>query len=187
MIPGLNILPTPILGLSLIHREPVEDSRGCFERIFCEETLRDLLSGKRIVQINHAVTWAKGAMRGLHFQYQPHAETKIVYCQRGKVFDVAVDLRRDSPTFLHWHGEMLSEDNHTAFFIPEGFAHGFQSLTENCAMLYLHTAAYRPEAEGGIHLLDPRVGIAWPLPVAELSPRDAAHPLLGNDFTGITL
>jgi len=187
MMPALHIMPTPIAGLHLIRREPAEDSRGYFERIFCEETLRELLSGKRIVQINHSFTHTKGAMRGMHFQYPPYTEIKIVSCLRGKVFDVAVDLRRGSSTFLHWHGEVLSQDNHNAFVIPEGCAHGFQTLTEDCAMLYLHTAAYHPDAEGGIHPLDTRVGIDWPLPVTELSRHDAAQTLLKKTFTGVRL
>ena len=104
---------------------------------------------------------------------------------RGKVFDVAVDIRRDSPTFLKWHGEILTADNHKTIVIPEGFAHGFQTLTDNCEMLYFHTAAFQPDAEGGLNAKDPKLAIQWPLPITEQSPRDLTHPLLTTDFTGV--
>jgi dTDP-4-dehydrorhamnose 3,5-epimerase len=103
------------------------------------------------------------------------------------VFDVAVDLRRGSPTFLSWHAELLSAENHKTFVIPEGFAHGFQTLCDNCEMLYFHTAAYSPEAEGGLNALDPRLAIRWPLPVSGLSPRDASHPRVEANFAGIDI
>ncbi len=124
-------------------------------------------------------------MRGLHFQHPPDAETKFVHCLRGEVCDVAVDLRRGSPTFLRWHAELLSADNHRTFVIPEGFAHGFQTLADDCEMLYFHTAGYRQEAEGGLNAQDPRLAIRWPLPVAGLSPRDAEHAPLAADFAGV--
>jgi len=178
---------TPLGGLTVLEREPNGDSRGFFERLFCSQELSGILLGRSIVQINQSLTAARGSMRGLHFQYPPHADMKIVSCLRGEVFDVAVDLRRDSPTFLRWHAQVLSESNHRSLSIPEGFAHGFQALADDCAMLYLHTAAYRPEAEGGLHLLDPRLNIAWPLAAGPLSPRDASWPLLQENFAGIAL
>ena len=98
------------------------------------------------------MTASRGTVRGMHFQHPPHAETKFVSCLRGEVFDVAVDLRNGSPTFLHWHAEILSADNHRTLVIPEGFAHGFQTLSDDCEMLYFHTAAYNPEAEGGLNV-----------------------------------
>jgi dTDP-4-dehydrorhamnose 3,5-epimerase len=121
----------------------------------------------------------------MHFQHPPHAETKLVSCLRGEVFDVAVDLRHNSPTFLRWHAERLSADNHKTLVIPEGFAHGFQTLTDDCEMLYFHTAAYQPGAEGGLNAQDPRLAIEWPLPVVGLSPRDAVYQFLGEDFSGV--
>jgi dTDP-4-dehydrorhamnose 3,5-epimerase len=121
----------------------------------------------------------------MHFQHPPNAEKKIVCCLRGEVWDVAVDVRRGSPTFLKWHAELLSPDRHRALFIPEGFAHGFQTLSPDCALLYVHTAAYSRASEGAVHAQDPRLGIAWPIPVSELSPRDAQHPMLTDDFRGI--
>ena len=180
-----EILPTRITGLQVLKRKPIIDTRGYLERMFCSDELQTLVPGKQIAQINHTLTANRGTVRGIHFQRPPHAEIKFIACLRGEVFDVAVDLRHNSPTFLHWHAELLSADNHTTLVIPEGFAHGFQALTDNCEMLYLHTAAYDSEAEGGLNAQDPRLDIQWPLPVAALSPRDAAHPMLNDDFAGI--
>ncbi len=185
MSPRFLIDDLPLLGLKRITRQRLGDARGFLSRLFCAEELQTLAPGKPIVQINHTLTASRGTVRGMHFQYPPHAETKFVSCLRGEVFDVAVDLRHNSPTFLRWHAELLSADNHKTLVIPEGFAHGFQTLTDDCEMLYFHTTAYQPGAEGGLNAQDPQLAIAWPLPVAGLSPRDAAHPFLGNDFTGV--
>lgn len=180
-----DILATPLSGLYVVQRKPLGDNRGYLERMFCTAELEPLLAGRRIAQINHTLTAVRGTVRGLHFQQPPHGETKFVSCLRGEVFDVAVDLRRGSPTFLHWHGEVLSSDNHKTFVIPEGFAHGFQTLADDCEMLYFHTAAYRAEAEGGLSAVDPKLAIRWPLPVQHQSPRDASHPLLNENHPGI--
>jgi dTDP-4-dehydrorhamnose 3,5-epimerase len=137
------------------------------------------------VQVNHSYTSRQGTVRGMHFQRQPNAELKLVTCLRGEAFDVAADVRRGSPTMLRWHGERLSAENHRALLIPEGFAHGFQTLTPDCELLYLHTAAFAPEAEGGLNALDPRLSIDWPLPPIERSERDRSLPLLDADFAGI--
>lgn len=181
----LDILATPIAGLYILQRKPIGDSRGYLERLFCMDELQPHLFGKRIEQVNHTLTTGRGTVRGLHFQYPPHAEMKFVQCLRGEVFDVAVDLRRGSPTFLHWHAEVLSGDNHRTFIIPEGFAHGFQVLADECEMLYFHTVAYRKAAEGGLHVQDPRLDIHWPLPIAGLSQRDAEHLRIGDEFQGV--
>jgi dTDP-4-dehydrorhamnose 3,5-epimerase len=182
-----DILDMPLQGLKLVQRKPISDDRGYLERMFCSADLKSLIPGKSIVQINHTLTAKCGTVRGMHFQHSPHAETKFVCCLRGEVFDVAVDLRRGSPTFLHWHAEILSADNHKTLVIPEGFAHGFQTLTKDCEMLYLHTTAYRAEAEGGLNATDPRLAIQWPLPIAEQSARDSAHSLVSEDFRGVTV
>ena len=180
-----DVLATPIAGLHVLQRKPIGDERGYLERLFCADELQKLIPGRRIEQVNHTLTASRGTVRGLHFQHPPHAETKFVHCLRGEVFDVAVDLRRGSPTFLRWHAEVLSAANHRTFVIPEGFAHGFQALADDCEMLYFHTAAYRQTAEGGLHAKDPRLAIRWPLPVAGLSPRDAAHAFLDAHFDGV--
>lgn len=180
-----DIRATTIAGLHIVERKILGDSRGYFERMYCASDLMDLAPGKSIVQINRTKTENKGAVRGLHFQRPPHAEIKYVSCLRGEVFDVAVDLRQGSPTFLHWHAEILSAEDHRTLVIPEGFAHGFQTLTESCELLYLHTAAYAPDAEGGLNPLDSRLAIHWPLPVTGLSDRDAAHAFLDGSFAGL--
>ncbi len=187
MISSFLLQATPIAGLSVIHRQTKGDRRGYLERLYCLEELAAITEGKPFVQINHTLTFNPGVVRGLHFQRPPHAEVKLVTCLRGEVFDVAVDLRTDSPTFLHWHAEILTADNHKSLAIPEGFAHGFQTLTDNCEMLYFHSAAYHPEAEDALNACDPALAIRWPLAISELSPRDAAHPLLNPDFKGVTL
>jgi len=179
------ILDTPLQGLQLIQRQPIGDDRGYLERIFCGDELSSLMRGKSVVQVNHTLTARRGTVRGMHFQYPPHSETKIVSCLHGEVFDVAVDLRRSSPTFLHWHGELLSASNHKTLLIPDGFAHGFQTMTDECQMLYLHTAAYRPSSEGGLNIFDPRICIRWPADVVEISPRDSSHAMLDDSFVGV--
>lgn len=180
-----EILGTPIEGLSVVVRKPLVDDRGYLERLYCDTELEGVIQGGRVSQINRTWTARRGTVRGIHYQRPPHAEIKLVSCLRGEVFDVAVDLRVDSPTFLRWHAEVLSADNHRAMAIPAGFAHGFQALTDDCEMLYLHTAAYEPAAEAGLHVLDPRLAISWPLPLEGLSPRDAAHAPIGAGFAGV--
>jgi dTDP-4-dehydrorhamnose 3,5-epimerase len=182
-----DVLDTPLPSLKVIQRKPIGDHRGFLERLFCAQEFQPLLAGKTIRQINRTLTVAQGTLRGLHFQHAPHAETKIVSCLRGEVFDVAVDCRNGSPTFLNWHAEVLSAKNHKSLLIPDGFAHGFQTLTENCELLYLHTADYEPRAEGALNAADPKLNIRWPLPVTELSARDAAHPWLTEAFTGVAV
>ncbi|BCX12096.1 MAG: dTDP-4-dehydrorhamnose 3,5-epimerase [Thermosynechococcus sp.] len=182
-----TITATPLAGLMVLERHPRMDARGYLERLFCIDELKTLLAGRTILQINHTFTAQKGTVRGLHFQHPPHAEMKFVHCLRGEVFDVAVDLRKGSPTFLKWHAEVLTPDNHKTLVIPEGFAHGFQTLTDDCEMLYFHTAAYHPNAEAGLHPLDLRLAIHWPLPVAQLSTRDGNHPMLDDRFEGLVL
>jgi dTDP-4-dehydrorhamnose 3,5-epimerase len=180
-----DIIEIPLAGPKLIVRRRIGDQRGYLERLFCADELQPLIPGKGIVQINRTYTAKIGTVRGLHFQYPPHAETKIVSCLRGEVFDVAVDLRLSSRTFLQWHAEILSADNRRSLLIPEGFAHGFQSLTADCELLYFHTAAYQPLAEGGLNAQDRRINILWPAAVTELSLRDAAHPAVTEDFVGV--
>ena len=182
-----DFLLTPLEGLLVVQRKPVEDQRGFFCRFFCAEEFQAAGLRKPIAQINHTYTVKKGAVRGLHFQYPPYSEGKIVSCLCGEVYDVAVDIRKGSPTFLHWHGEILSATNQRSLLIPEGFAHGFQTLTENCELLYLHSEAFHPQAEGALHIADPRIGIVWPIAMTELSERDRSHPVIGSDFEGLSL
>jgi dTDP-4-dehydrorhamnose 3,5-epimerase len=179
--------PTPLAGLKLVQRKPLGDTRGFLARLFCAEEFEAAQAGLAVAQINHTLTSAQGTVRGMHFQHPPHADAKLVNCIRGSVFDIAVDLRRDSPTFLRWFGTVLSAENHTSLLIPQGFAHGFQALEDNCELIYLHSAAYAPAAEGQLHALDPRLAIAWPLPIGEMSARDQGAPWLQEDYKGVVL
>lgn len=180
-----DFLPAPLTGLMIVQRKPIEDARGFLARLWCAEEFSSAGWIKPIAQINHTLTRWCGAVRGMHFQHPPHAEMKLVTCLHGEIFDVAVDLRKDSPTFLAWHGEVLSAANRRSLLIPEGFAHGFQTLTDDCELIYLHAAPYAAAAEGGLNPTDPQVAIVWPLPIAELSDRDSSHPLLGPEYKGI--
>lgn len=178
---------TKISGLWTADTQPVSDHRGAFARWFCQAELADVIGSRSIVQINHSRTTKVGAVRGLHFQYPPHAEMKLIRCLRGRVFDVAVDLRQDSPTFLQWHAEELSGENQRMIVIPEGFAHGFQVLDPDSELLYLHTAIYHKASEGAFRYNDSELSIPWPLPVTEISDRDSSHPLLSSQFSGLTI
>ena len=172
-------IPTSLNNLTVIQRQRLGDERGFFSRLFCSEELADFGIGG-ISQINHTLTRQKGTIRGMHFQCAPHDEAKFVSCLVGEVFDVAVDLRPLSSTYLQWHGEVLSAQNGRSMMIPGGFAHGFQTLTEDCELIYLHDKPYAPEAEGGVNPLDPKLAIAWPLPVGQISARDQALPEISN-------
>ncbi len=177
---------TLLAGVMTVRRQRLGDARGSLTRLFCADELRAAGWQRPIAQINHTVTAQAGTVRGLHYQHLPHAEVKLVSCLRGEVWDVAVDLRAGSPTFLKWHAERLSAENGVALLIPEGCAHGFQALTENVEMLYCHSHVHQPQAEAGLHPLDPRLAIAWPLPVIGLSTRDAGHAPIDAQFAGIS-
>lgn len=180
-----TVTDLPLAGLKRVQRQRLGDNRGFLARLFCAEELAAAGWTQPIAQINHTFTAKQGTVRGMHFQRPPHAEMKLVSCIRGEVWDVAVDLRVGSPTFLHWYAERLSAENSCALLIPEGFAHGFQALTNDVELLYCHSAAYAAQAESGLHPSDPRIGIAWPLAIAELSARDAGHALITADFEGV--
>lgn len=180
-----SVTDTPLAGLKCITRQRLGDPRGFLARMFCAEELAVAGWHKPIAQINLTHTAQRGAIRGMHFQWPPHAEMKLVSCIRGEVWDVAVDLRLNSKTYLHWHAETLSAENGRAFLIPEGFGHGFQTLAMDCEMLYLHSAAYERAAEAGLRHDDPRLNITWPLAPTDCSERDRAQPLLTDQFRGI--
>ena len=183
----MRLWETPVSGLLVAQSETHTDHRGAFSRLFCESELQECLGSRNIVQINQSRTSIVGAVRGLHYQHPPYAEMKFVRCLKGRVWDVAVDLRAGSPTFLMWHAEELSAENMSMMVIPEGFAHGFQVLEENSELLYMHTALYAPAAEGGIRPMDNLLAIDWPLPIQDLSDRDRNHPMLASDFTGVVV
>jgi dTDP-4-dehydrorhamnose 3,5-epimerase len=183
----MKMLPTTIDGVIIVETTPFIDQRGAFVRYYCENELAPALGNRRIVQINQSRTLTVGSVRGIHFQRPPHAEMKLIRCFKGRVWDVAVDMRAGSPTFMQWHAEELSPENARMMIMPEGCAHGFQVMEESSELLYLHTAFYAPGSEGGLLYNDPRVNIAWPLPVSDLSERDRMHAPLPPDFAGLKL
>jgi dTDP-4-dehydrorhamnose 3,5-epimerase len=181
----MKIIETKIESLKIIKFESLKDNRGLFSRLFCSEELESILNGRKIVQINYSVTNNSGAIRGMHYQNKPCSEMKLIRCLRGRVYDVAVDLRKDSPDFLKWHGVELTPENNLAYIIPEGFAHGFQALEEDSHLLYLHTAIYSPDLEGAIRFDDPKINISWPLEARDLSDKDRNRPYINEQFKGI--
>ena len=183
----MNLVETIVPGAWAIESTAFQDNRGAFSRLFCSRELHGVIGSRTIVQINHSVTHGIGAVRGLHYQNAPHAEMKIVRCLKGRVFDVAVDLRKASPTFLKWASVELTPGHRLSFVIPEGCAHGFQVLEEGSELLYLHTAFYAPDVEAAVRFDDPRIGVNWPLAPTDLSARDLSHPYLKEDFKGIVL
>ncbi|MFI4920006.1 MAG: dTDP-4-dehydrorhamnose 3,5-epimerase family protein [Gammaproteobacteria bacterium] len=182
----MKIHPTPLADLFLVETMPVTDERGQFTRLFCESEYSELRPHLHWSQINLSRNSRKGTVRGMHFQHPPAAEAKLIRCLRGRVFDVAVDIRAGSPTFLRWHAVELDESGMTEIFIPEGFAHGFQALTDDVELLYLHTVAWDREHEGRLRPDDPMLGISWPLPVTQVSEKDRTAPLLTDKFAGIS-
>ena len=177
----------PINGLSMVDGKKNSDNRGFLKRNFCSLELKNILQDRNIIQINHTLTRFNGIIRGLHYQLPPYAEMKMISCLKGEIFDVAVDLRANSNTFLQWHAEILTEKDNKIFVIPEGFAHGFQTLKDNCELLYMHTARYFPNAEAGINAFDNNLSINWPNPSQERSKRDQNLPFIKDSFKGIEL
>lgn len=165
-------------GLFVIEPEAKTDERGYFARTFCQEEFAGSEIDFNIVQINHSFTNKKGTIRGMHFQKEPNAEDKMVQCIRGAIYDVAMDLRADSPTYGKWLAEELNEENRKMFFIPKGFAHGFQTLTNNCEVQYLMSEFYSPESSSGVRFDDPLFDIKWPLPPTLISEKDKNWPLI---------
>jgi dTDP-4-dehydrorhamnose 3,5-epimerase len=177
--------PAPLAGTYVVGLEPFSDERGWFARFFCKNEFLQIGHHQEWVQMNHSQTLEKGTLRGMHFQFPPHGEVKLVRCISGAVYDVVIDLRRGSSSFLNWFGIELSAANNKMLYIPEGFAHGFQSLQDDCGLIYMHTQFYSPQVEGGIRYNDPLLGINWPLPISQISQRDAGHPFLDEKFKGI--
>lgn len=182
-----SLTDLPLAGLKKVKRQKLGDERGFFSRVFCAAELSICGWQGPIAQINHTYTAKKGSVRGLHFQLPPFSEIKLVNCLKGQVWDVVVDLRADSATFLNWHAEKLTSDNGIGLLIPEGFAHGFQTLCDDVELLYCHSQAYQPKAEAGLNLLDPRLSINWPLPISKCSERDQAFSLLDAEYAGVDL
>jgi dTDP-4-dehydrorhamnose 3,5-epimerase len=180
-----DIQEAAVSGAFVVRSHPFRDHRGQFTRLFDQNLLQSIHANRPIVQVNHSVTRLVGALRGIHFQRAPHLEAKWVRCLKGRVFDVAVDLRSGSSTFLRHAAVELSSEAGNMFFIPEGCAHGFQVIEPDSELLYLHTASYSPESEGAVRWDDPILAIEWPLSPTDISKRDRTHPDLPDDFKGL--
>jgi dTDP-4-dehydrorhamnose 3,5-epimerase len=165
----------PMKGAYLIEVQPIEDERGSFVRTWDKTEFERHGLDSNLVQANLSYNHRCGTLRGLHFQMPPHAESKLVRCMRGKIYDVIIDIRPTSPTFLQWFGVELSEDNLLALFVPKGFAHGFQTLVDAATVHYQMSEFYAPAAAGGLRWNDPALAIDWPLPVSVIAARDAGY------------
>ncbi len=183
----MKIVKTPIDDVLVIESERFSDHRGSFSRFFCDHELYPILGHRKIKQINHSITQQAGTIRGMHFQFPPHEEMKLIRCLKGRVFDVAVDLRKNSKTFLQWYAQILTPEKNNMFIIPEGCAHGFQNIEENTELLYLHTSLYKPKSEGGIRFDDPMLNIKWPMAYKDISKKDKEYPDITKSFSGIEL
>ena len=163
---------TGLEGAHLIEMTPIEDARGGFARTYCENEFRDAGLETRFVQGNMSYTHRANTIRGMHYQNAPHAEVKLFRCVRGALYDVIVDLRPGSKTYLEWRGYHLTEDNNRQIYVPEGFGHGFLSLSADTAVSYMVSAFYAPGAESGFRWNDPTIGIEWPAPIDVISDKD---------------
>ena len=178
----MNFIETKLAGAYCIEPATVHDSRGGFARIFCKNDFKKIGLDKEFVQFNHSFNTKKGTLRGMHYQKHPYGEIKLIRCIRGAVFDVIVDIRRTSPTFLHWFGMELSSRNMKMMYVPEGFAHGFLTLEDNSELLYHHTNFYESTAERGIHCTDKMVGINWPGAIDCISEKDNGYLPLTKEY-----
>lgn len=183
----MEFIRTPLADAYIIKPNILSDSRGWFSRLYCKDEYLEIGSSVNWVQFNNSFTYEKGSVRGMHFQLEPFVETKLVRCISGSIYDVIIDLRAGSTTFLQWFGAELSSDNRIMMYIPKGFAHGFQTLTDNCELFYAHSAFYKPGFEGALKYDDPTVNISWPLPVTEISVKDSRHPFLTKEFKGLNI
>ena len=169
----MDFIKTEIEGLMIINLQVNSDDRGDFTRLFCKRSFQENNLDGKIVQQNLSRNKVKGTLRGLHAQRSPNEEVKVVRCLSGSIFDVAVDLRQGSPTYLSWFGVELSESNFRMLYVPKGFAHGYQTLTDDASVEYLVTSFYVPDSEYGLRYNDPQIGVSWPLPVSVISPKDS--------------
>jgi dTDP-4-dehydrorhamnose 3,5-epimerase len=169
-------------GAYIIELDKREDERGFFARAFCINEFDTNNIDRNVVQINNSLSRFKGTLRGMHYQLTPKAETKMVRCIKGSLFDVLIDLRIDSPTFGQWFGAELSAENRKMMFVPKGFAHGFITLEDDTEAFYLVTEFYSPELERGIRYNDPKFNIQWPIEPVVISDKDLAHPDFNENY-----
>jgi dTDP-4-dehydrorhamnose 3,5-epimerase len=181
----MTVIPTPLDGAFVIELDPRRDERGFFVRTYCREEFTNQGLATNFIQSSQSRTLGKGSIRGMHFQQPPHLEVKLVRCLRGAMLDVFVDLRKGSPSFLQWFAVELSETNFRMAYLPAGLAHGFQTLTDEVDVLYDIAPAYVPGAEGRVRFDDPLLGIRWPLPICNVSAKDAVALPLPSDFSGL--
>lgn len=172
----MKFIASTLQGVVLIQPEPTEDFRGIFGRTFCEHEFEGAGIPTRFVQSGFSYNHQRGTLRGMHYQTNPHPEGKLVRCTRGSIFDVALDLRKGSSTYLKWYGVELSAQNHQAIWIPEGFAHGFQTLSDETEIYYQMTEFYDPTCARGVRFDDPAFGIQWPLAQPIILERDRTYP-----------
>jgi dTDP-4-dehydrorhamnose 3,5-epimerase len=174
----LKFLETPLIGLYIVELETLHDDRGFFARSFCTREFEALGLDSMVAQCNISFNDKAGTLRGLHFQAPPHEEAKLIRCTRGAIYDVAVDIRRGSRTYLSWHAIELTPDNRRMMLIPRGFAHGFQTLLDSSEVFYQMSQYYHPESARGLRWNDPALAITWPIRNAILSEKDRMYPLL---------
>lgn len=167
---------TKLTGAYIIEIKQIKDERGFFGRSWCKKEMIDHGLNGNVVQSNTSLSNKKGTIRGMHYQKHPYEETKLIRCTRGAVYDVIVDLRKDSPTYLDWFGIELTEDNYKMLYVPEKFAHGFVTLKDNSEVTYLVTEFYTPGSEVGLRYNDPKLNIQWPTEVLVVSEKDQKHP-----------
>lgn len=172
----MRFTETPLKGAYLIDLEKRGDERGFFARLFCENEFAQHNLAARFVQINNSLSAQRGTLRGMHYQLPPSGEVKVIRCVRGSLYDVIVDLRPNSHTYLRWFGYELAEDTRTMMYVPVGFAHGFLTTSDDAEALYLVSSFYAPEAERGLRYNDPKIGIHWPFEPTTVSAKDMTHP-----------
>lgn len=185
MTARFEVSDTPLAGLKILRRKRLGDDRGHLTRLFDAEDLSEIGWPGGVAQVNETGTAARGTVRGLHYQNPPFAEAKLITVTQGAVLDIAVDIRRGSPTFLRHHAVELAAGSALSYLLPQGFAHGYQALTSDVRMIYVHSAPYRAEAEAGINVTDARLAIAWPLAIENLSRRDEGFAMLSDTFEGV--
>jgi dTDP-4-dehydrorhamnose 3,5-epimerase len=181
----LKFSETILKGSYIIEPSMFSDDRGGFSRIFCKREFQEIGHTKEFVQFNHSYNTLKGTLRGMHYQVPPFKEIKLIRCVKGAVADVIIDIRTGSPTFLQHVTVELSEKNKRLIYIPEGFAHGFQTLEDDTELIYFHSEYYTPNADSGFNHADPAFGISWPLPLSRISEKDKNIPHITPQFKGI--
>ena len=167
---------TKLQGAYVIEIKQITDDRGFFGRSWCQKEMEDHGLNGNVVQSNTSLSKLKGTIRGMHYQKPPYEETKLIRCTKGAIYDVIVDLRKDSPTFMQWFGIELTEDNYKMVYVPENFAHGFVTLKDNSEVTYLVTQFYTPGSEGGLRYDDPQLNIQWPIDIKVVSEKDKSQP-----------